>query len=379
MTTIEQLMELNTLNECAYECSRQSRWKERTQQYICNMLIKNIQLRNDVLNGKYSVDPTTDFTLNERGHIRKIEAPAMKDRVVQKTLMKSVLTPSLRPYLIYDNYASLKKRGTTFARKRFEIMLRRYINKNGIDGYVLMIDIKKYFESINHSVLKHLLSTKIANEPKDVVNLIYYIIDTSSHSDKGLNLGSEAPQIFAVYYLNPIDVFIKVVKGVKYYGRYMDDVYIIGKTKNELKVLLEEIKERLKYLKLQINDRKTSIIKLKHGFNFLQIKYNVLSTGKILKRISHKKIVRERRRLKAFKRELDKGNMLEENILNCYRSWKGTVIKDHNACYKTIHNMDILYSSLFPNSKPFIRKGRKQLFADIFRTADTEDLKNIFV
>ena len=48
-------------------------------------------------------------------------------------------------------------------------------------------------------------------------------------------------------------------------------------------------------------------------------------------------------RLKAFKRELDRGKMLEEDILNCYRSWKGTVIKDHNACYKTIHNMDILW------------------------------------
>jgi len=56
--------------------------------------------------------------------------------------------------VIYDNYASLKNRGTSFARRRFEIMLRKFIRKNGTDGYVLLIDIKKYFESIDHDILK---------------------------------------------------------------------------------------------------------------------------------------------------------------------------------------------------------------------------------
>lgn len=379
MATMQQLMELQMLNECAFECTRQSRWKETTQRYLANVLINNVQLQEDVLNGTYAVQPTIDFSLNERGHIRQIEAPITRDRVVQKTLMKNVLTPSLRPYVIYDNYASLTDRGTDFARKRFEIMLRRYIAKNGTDGYILLGDIQKYFESILHEVLKVLIAPKIAKEPDDVVKLIHYVIDTSSHSDRGLNLGSECPQIFAVYYLNVLDLFIKVVKAIKYYGRYMDDFFIIAKSKSELAKLLLEIEECVAKLGLKVNKKKTHIVKLTHGFTFLQVKYNVLPTGKILKRISHNKIVRERRRLRAFKRQMDEGIMTEGEIWNCYHSWRGTVVKDHNACHKSIANMDNLYNSLFPEHNEYVRKGRKELCNEIYKEIELEDIKHCLI
>lgn len=377
MATLQGLFELNTLCECTYECTKQSRWKETTQRYIANMLPLNIDLREDVLNGRYAVQPTTDFLLNERGHIRKIEAPVVRDRVVQKTLTKHVLTPSLRPYLIYDNYASLTDRGTHFARRRLEVMLRRYMSKNGTDGYILLIDIRKYFENVDHEVLKDLIAPKLAKEPREVIDLIHYVIDTSSHSEKGLNLGSEAPQIFAVYYLNLVDQFVKVVKGIRYYGRYMDDIFVIGKSKIELTHLLAEIKEKLSELKLEINEKKTHIVKLNHGFTFLQVKYNILPSGRILKRLSHGKIVREKRRLKAFKRMTDRGQMTENDVLLCYKSWRGTVVREHNACRKTLDNLDALYKSLFPVHEEAERKGRNALFAESFKEAEKEDLYHI--
>lgn len=222
MATIEQLTELQNLNECAWECTRQSRWKETTQRYLSNMLQKNLELREEVLSGEYRVSPTVDFTISERGHVRQIEAPVVRDRIVQKSLMKHVLTPSLTPCLIYDNYASMKQRGTSFARKRFEVMLHRYIQKHGTDGYILLIDVKKYFNNIDHDTLKRLIAPRLKDQPEDVMRLIHYVIDTSSKTGKGLNLGSECPQIFAIYYLNPVDQFVKVVKGVKYYGRYLE-------------------------------------------------------------------------------------------------------------------------------------------------------------
>ena len=371
---MEEMMELQTLLECAYECTRQSRWKETTQRFLANALVNVAMLRDDVLEGRYSVQPTVDFLLNERGHIRKIEAPVIRDRIIQKTLMKHVLTPSLRPYVIYDNYASLKERGTEFARKRFEVHLRRYIAKNGTDGYILLGDIKKYFESVVHEILKQLIAPKIAGEPEDVIALIHYVIDTSSHSDKGLNLGSECPQIFAVYYLNLLDVFVKVVKGIKYYGRYMDDFFVIGKSKAELASILTDIDGKLAELGLLINAKKTHIVKLSHGFTFLQVKYNVLPTGRILKRPSHGKIFRERRRLRAFRRQMDDGIMTEGEVYNCYQSWRGTVVKDHNACRKSIVSMDALYSSLFPTHEEYVRKGRKEIIEASYKEADREDL-----
>lgn len=370
-------MELDMLNECTFECTRQSRWKETTQRYIANMLINNMELQQDVLGHRYQVQPTTDFFINERGHIRYIEAPAIRDRIVQKTLTKNVLMPSLRPYLIYDNYASLSMRGTSFARRRLERMLRDYVRKHGTDGYILLIDIKKYFENIDHKVLKQLIAPRLGKEPQDVLDLIDCIIDRSSHTDKGLNLGSEAPQILAVYYLNPVDTFIKVVKGMKYYGRYMDDSFIIDCSKRNLSLLLTEIEEVLSRLKLHINRKKTHIVKLSHGFTFLQIKYSVLPTGKLLKRPAHGKIVRERRRLKAFRRMADTGQMSEGDIYNCYQSWRGATVKDHNAWYKSVGSTDSLYMMLFPIHEEKVHKSRRQLVAEIFSTLDREDFKYI--
>ena len=371
-------MELQTLNECTYECTRQSRWKETTQRYLSNLLVKNVELQEQVLNGTYRVSPTVDFTLNERGHIRQIEAPVVRDRIVQKTLMKHVLTPSLRPFLIYDNYASLTLRGTSFARKRFEVMIHRYIQKHGTDGYILMIDVKKYFNNIDHNVLKELIAPRIANEPQDVKDLIHYMIDTSSKTGKGLNLGSECPQIFAVYYLNPIDHFVKVVKSVKYYGRYMDDIFVIGRSKAELSTLLSDIEQQLSKLRLEINKDKTYITKLTHGFTWLQVKYSITKTGHVVKRMAHGKVMRERRRLKAFRRMMDAGQMAENDIWLAYQSWRGTVIQDHNACYKTILSIDALYASLFPQHHDIPNTTRSVLVKQVNKEAEIEDLKLLF-
>lgn len=377
MATLEQLMELQNLNECAWECTRQSRWKETTQRYLADMLQKNIELRDEVLSGRYRVKPTIDFTINERGHIRQIEAPVVRDRIVQKSLMKHVLTPSLTPYLIYDNFASMKNRGTSFARKRFEIMMHRYIQRHGTEGYILLIDIKKYFNNIDHEVLKRLIAPRLRNEPEDVMQLIHYVIDTSSKTNKGLNLGSECPQIFAIYYLNPIDQFVKVVKGVKYYGRYMDDIFIISDSKDELKKLLAEIETKLAELLLEVNHKKTHIVKLTHGFIWLQVKYIIRPTGKIVKAMSHNKIVRERRRLKAFRRMFDRGQMTEAEIYDAYQSWRGTVIIDHNACERSIRAMDRHYTELFPPHQEQPKRSRKTLVMRANREAESEDLRYI--
>ena len=236
--------------------------------------------------------------------MRDIKAPAIRDRIVQKVLCKYILVPQLTKQLIYDNYASLENRGTSFARKRIDIMLKDYIRRHGDDGYILQIDIKKFFDSVDHAVLKRMLHERL-HEPYDVMRLIDYMVDSSSDTDKGLNLGSEAPQIFAIYYLSRLDQYIKTVNRVKYYGRYMDDIFIIADSKEYLKQLLFDIIYQLADLELYVNFKKTHITKLTHGFTFMQIKYHV-SNGKVIKRPTRSKITRARRRLKKFKKKYDR-------------------------------------------------------------------------
>ena len=272
--TIEELTTIELLNNGFYDASKASKWKPATQRYHSNLLLNNMELQTDLRNGTYRVQPTVNFWIHERGKPRYIESPTIRDRIVQKVLTQQILIPYLTKPIIYDNYASLKGRGTTFARKRTDIILHRFVRKHGIDGYVLLIDIKKYFPSIDHAILKEMVHARI-NESPEIMNLIDYVIDCSSDSDVGLNLGSEAPQIFAVYYLNPVDTYIKTVRGVKYYCRYMDDLMILSESKEELKDLLDGIIEQLAKLKLSINERKTHITKLSNGFTFLQVKYSV--------------------------------------------------------------------------------------------------------
>lgn len=342
--TYEELFTLENLNNAFYEVSRISQWKAKTQVYRMNLLINNLELQSELLSHTYRVSKTTNFQINERGKIRHIEAPAIRDRLVQKVLCKFVYFPQLVPVLIYDNYASIKKRGTSFARKRLDIFLRKYL-RNHENGYILKIDIRKFFDSVDHETLKQMLHRKL-KVSQEVFDLTDYIIDSSSRISKALNLGSDAPQIFANFYLSPIDNYVKNVKGIKFYGRYMDDIFIISENKEELKTLLSEIKLQLASLKLEVNDKKTHITTLKHGFTYLQIKYRI-DDKKIIKRPTRNKIVRERRGLKKFKSLLDKGLITEEQVYNRYHSWRNSLIKDCKYSKKTITSMGNLYKSLF--------------------------------
>lgn len=370
--TMEELTTLDNICEAFYQCAKVSHWKESTQRFRSNLLLKALELQEDLRNGKYQVSPTINFVLNERGKTRQINAPTIRDRVVQKLLMNHILLPALTRPLIYDNYASLKGRGTSLARKRMDVHLQRFIRKHGTDGYILQIDVKKYFESIDHETLKRLYRKEV-HEPENVMRLIDYLIDTASETGKGLNLGSECPQIFAVYYLHAVDTWVKIVCSEKYYGRYMDDIYVISDSKERLKELLEGIKKILAKLKLEVNEKKTHITKLTHGFTFLQLKYS-FNGSHIVKRLTHEKIVRERRRLKAFRRLTGKGKMTEAKAYNCYKSWRQTAVKDSNACYASIQSIDRLFWELYPDCKTSDKKARADIVNQIFADACAEDI-----
>lgn len=363
--TLEEIFTLENLNNAFYQSSKISHWKDNTQRYKSILLIKNIELMEEILNHEYKVSPTTNFTIRERGKVRLIESPSQRDRIVQKVLCNKVLIPYLTKPLIYDNYASLKNRGTSFARKRIDVMLNRFIRQYGSDGYVLQIDIKKYFESIDHETLKAMVHERV-NEPKEVMDLIDYVIDTSSHTHKGLNLGSEAPQILAIFYLSNLDNYIKSVLRVKYYGRYMDDMILFSNSKEELQATLESIKEKLAEIKLEISEKKTHISKLSQGFTYMQIKYLIVG-NKIIKRPTRAKITRERRRLKKYKRLYEQGLMNELEIHNCYKSWRNNIIKECKYCTRSIRNMDALYNELFQSQEEYKRPTRNSLIRNSYK------------
>lgn len=122
------------------------------------------------------------------------------------------------------------------------MFLHCYYGKNkSVNGYFLKCDIHKFFDSIDHTVLKEKL-VKVFKDEK-VLRLLYQIIDSFEVSPgKGLPMGNQTSQWFAIFYLDGMDRLIKEKLQIKYYSRYMDDCVLINEDKEYLKYCKKKLK-----------------------------------------------------------------------------------------------------------------------------------------
>lgn len=129
------------------------------------------------------------------------------------------------------------------------------------------------------------------------------------------------------------------------YGRYMDDIYIIGETREWVASVIRGITEQAGGLGIFINERKTRIVELSRTFKYLQIRYRLADSGRVIKRIHPKAVTRERRKLKAYKRLCEKGGMEYAAVEQAYKSWMGANVQVMSK--KQAKNMKQLYKELF--------------------------------
>jgi hypothetical protein len=163
---------------------------------------------------------------------------------------------------------------------------------------------------------------------------------------KSLGLGSQVSQVAAIFYPNTLDHFIKEKLRIKYYGRYMDDLYLIHADREYLKLCLSEIERVCQSLKITVNRKKTRIVKLSHGMEFLKGKYILLENGRVLRRPGKDSARRMRRKLKKFKSLINGGQMSFDDLRQAYQSWRGNYRRRFNA-YNQVRYMDRLYNGLF--------------------------------
>jgi len=377
---INEISNANTLIEAFDKAKQGSSWKASVQKYDINLLSNVAKTQDAIRSGTYKQKPFYEFTLSERGKIRPIKSQHVSDRVVQRSVCDNVLTPALTKYLIYDNGASIKDRGISASRKRIEVHLHRYYRQHKTNaGYILQIDFKKFFDNIQHDKVKAAFAERIKDP--DLIEFVSKLIDEfkvdvsymtdeeyakamdevfdslayrrlqrdkadgSKMLNKSAGIGEQISQNIGTYFPTPIDNYCKIVKGLKYYARYMDDIYIIHPDKQYLQQILTEIEQIAKSLGLIINYKKTQISKLSTGFTYLKIKYRLTSSGHIVKRLSRSAITRERRRLKKYRRMLDAGSITYPEIKNAYESWRGNA--DQFDSRRSVHNLDQLYDQLF--------------------------------
>jgi len=342
VTNVDNLY--NSFNKCKIGVS----WKESIQRYEANALKNVLETRRKLLAGESIQSGFVEFTLRERGKIRHIKSVHISERVVQKCLCDEILVPILTNSLIYDNGASVKNKGTHFAIRRFITHLSKYYRHNNFsnEGYIMMIDFSKYFDNIDHETLFEMLDKNIKNS---YVRQLARNLITVFGEGKSLGLGSQVSQVCAIFYPDMLDHFIKEKLGIEGYGRYMDDLYLIHKSKEYLKYCLTEIQKICEKLKIKINMKKTRIEKLSHGIEFLKGKYRLLPSGKVLRRPGKATTKRMRRKLIKFKELIDSGKMNYQDLRIAYQSWRGNYKRRFNAYY-SIRYMDKLYNELFINT-----------------------------
>lgn len=343
----------NKIYEAGTKAIKGAPFKYRTQLFEVNHLLETANLLQNLITKQYKPSKGSKFTINERGKIRHITTNNMIDKTINHLMCDEVLTPAITPYLIYDNSASQKNKGVAFHRKRFETHLQQYYRKyKSNEGYILLIDFSGYYASIPHNLclqnIKHLLKKSNKEEAKITMWILKNLFDVFNEDNKngrGVDIGSQPSQNIGISYPSKIDNYIKIVRGCKYYGRYTDDSYIIHNDKDFLMDVLKNIKNIADELGLIINDKKTRIAKLSQQFKVLQINYSLTETGRIIKKINKKAIVRERKKLKAYKRLLDKDRIKMNEIEKIFKSWMSSNYKVMSRLQ--ISNMTQLYYDLF--------------------------------
>ena len=200
-----------------------------------------LKLRETLLNGTFHTSKYDVFTIYEPKEREIYRLPYFPDRILHHAIM-NVLEPIWVSTFTADTYSCIKNRGIHAAAKKVKQALRE--DPEGTT-FCLKLDIRKFYPSINHDVLKSILRRKLKD--KRLLRLLDEIIDSAD----GVPIGNYLSQYFANLYLTYFDHWIKEQKRVKHYFRYADDIVILASDKSYLHSLMGEIRAYLGDLKLE--------------------------------------------------------------------------------------------------------------------------------
>jgi hypothetical protein len=247
------------------------------------------------------------------------------------------------------------------------------------EGYVGFADLSKFYDNIQHEKIKEAVNPKIDEFSQWLLSEILktFEVDVSYMTDeeyshcldekfnsveynntiphewrtgekmmpKSVDIGDQVSQDIGIFFPTAIDNYAKIVRGCKYYGRHTDDIYIIGETREYVQSVIDGISEVATEQGLFINRKKTRIVKLSDTYKYLQVKYTLTDTGRVVGRITPKSVTTERQRIKKYRHLLDEGIMTYDEIEQAVKSWMGTYTKRMSK--KQIGNMKRLYKELY--------------------------------
>jgi retron-type reverse transcriptase len=307
----------------AKKAQKGKRYQKNVLKFNYNLEIELINIQEELELKTYQPGAYKIFHILEP-RPRMISAAPYKDRVVHHAVHNK-LFPIFEKTYIADSYANRSGFGTHRAFRRFTEFARS-------SRYILQCDIKKYFPSIDHEILKTLLRRKIKckdtlwlldtiinnSNPQEVVDNVFPGEDSSvvSQRRRGLPIGNLTSQFAANVYLNSLDHFIKEELRAKKYLRYVDDFALFSDDWYFLTEARYAIEEHLSGLRLKLQPAKSQLFETRHGANFLG--FRVLP-DRI--RVRTENLRRGRRRLRRLETECAAGKITREDISRSIQSW----------------------------------------------------------
>jgi retron-type reverse transcriptase len=240
-----------------------------------------------------------------------------------------ILYPIFDKHFIYDSYSSRKLKGTHAGIARLTDACRKVSNNWRNTAYALKCDVRKFFASIDHKILRTLIARKI--EDQEVLWLINEIFRSFENEiGKGLPLGNVTSQLFANVYLNEFDQFAKHTLKAKFYFRYCDDFVMIHSDKKILEDSIDKIRAFLSStLLLDLHPHKVELRKVKQGVDFLG--YVILPHTQVVRTKTKQRLLRK---LDLALEKLKKDEIGLKNFNGIVSSYLGVLSHSRNKLIK---------------------------------------------
>jgi len=265
----EEMINLESFLLAWQEFIKGKRSRYDVQKFSLNFMDNIILLQRDLMNHTYKHGGYQAFNISDPKP-RNIHKASVRDRLTHHAIYRE-LYPFFDKLFISDSYSCRLGKGAHKAINRFQKFGRQVSKNNTITCWVLKCDIKKFFASIDHKVLKSILAKYI--EDKDILWLWGEVIDsfeTAGRPNIGLPLGNLTSQLLVNIYMNEFDQFMKRQLKIKHYIRYADDFVIMSRDRIFLEELIPKIRDYLaNELKLMLHPDKVFIQTLASGVDYL--------------------------------------------------------------------------------------------------------------
>jgi retron-type reverse transcriptase len=264
----KDIISIENLLEAWNEFLRGKKNKKDVQEFERNLMSNVITLYQELKNKTYRHGPYQHFKISDPKS-RDIHKATVRDRLVHHATYR-VLYPYFDTKFIYDSYSCRLGKGTHRANARLRDFVQKVSKNNTKQCFVLKCDIKKFFASIDQSVLISILQKYI--QDRYTLNLLQNIIESfdSGKASVGLPLGNLTSQLLVNIYMNEFDQWMKHQMKIKYYIRYADDFVIVHENKEYIINLILNINDFLQMrLKLSLHPNKVFITTIYSGIDFL--------------------------------------------------------------------------------------------------------------